>query len=209
MAETLNVTERTPGGKRDARRLRNSGSIPAVLYGHGEANKHLSVVADEMATVVRHGGRVVDLTGAVTETAFIRELQWDVYGVDVLHVDFTRVSEHERIEVTVRLELRGEAAGSKEGGTVEHLVHEVEIDCEAMSIPEHLELNINELGVGQQLTAADIGLPPGVKLLTEPETVMVSCSEAREEEEEEAVAAGTAEPEVIGRKPEDEEAAEE
>lgn len=209
MAETLNVKERKPHGKRDARRLRHSGAIPAVLYGHGEANKHLTVVADEMAAVVRHGGRVVDLAGAVSEKAFIRELQWNTYGTDVLHVDFTRVSEHERIEVKVAVELRGQAAGAKEGGSVEHLVHEVEIDCEALSIPEKLELNINDLQVGEHITAADLPLPPGVTLLSDPETVLVNCVEAREEAEEEVPAAGTAEPEIIGRKPEDEEAAEE
>ncbi len=72
MAETLNVKERDKGGKRESRRLRRTGGIPAVLYGHGEANKNLAVVADEMAAVVRHGGRVVDLAGAVMEKAFIR-----------------------------------------------------------------------------------------------------------------------------------------
>ena len=209
MADTLNVKQRKPSGKREARRLRKSGAIPAVLYGHGELNQNLLVVADEMAAVVRRGGRVVDLVGAVTEKAFIRVLQWDVYGIDVLHVDFTRVSEHERVEVKVRVELRGQAAGTKEGGIVEHLIHEVEIDCEALSIPEKLELNINDLQVGGQITAADLPLPPGVTLLSEPETLMVNCVEAREEAEDEALAAGAAEPEVIGRKPEDEEAAKE
>ncbi|MGD9722196.1 MAG: 50S ribosomal protein L25 [Pirellulales bacterium] len=209
MAESLNVKERQAGGKRDARRLRRAGTIPAVLYGHGEVNKHLTVVADEMASVVRHGGRVVDLIGAVQEKAFIRELQWDTYGTHVLHVDFARVSEHERIEVKVSVELRGQAAGAKAGGLVEHLVHEVEIECEAVSIPDKLELNISDLQIEGQLTAADLPLPPGVTLITDPETLLVHCVEVRSEEEAEAPAAGGAEPEVIGRKAEDEEGAEE
>ncbi len=208
MAEVLKVEEREPGGKRTARRLRRAGSVPAVLYGHGEANKNLTVDADEIAAVVRHGGRVVDLSGAVKEKAFIRELQWDTYGVDVLHVDFTRVSAHERVEVKVSIELRGQAAGAKEGGIVEHLVHEVDIDCEAVAIPEKLELNINDLHVGEQLTAADLPLPGGAKLISDAESVVVQCVESREEEEEEEPAAASAEPEVIGRKPEDEESTE-
>jgi large subunit ribosomal protein L25 len=97
MAETLKVTMRDSRGKREARRLRRAGSIPAVLYGHGEANHSLTVTADDLAVVVRHGGRVVELTGAVQEKALIREMQWDAYGVSVLHVDLARVSEHERI----------------------------------------------------------------------------------------------------------------
>ncbi len=208
MAETLNVKVRESRGKREARRLRRDGAIPAVLYGHGEATKSLAVVADEMAAVVRHGGRVVELAGAVQEKAFIREMQWDTYGIHVLHVDFARVSEHERIEVKVSIEMRGHAAGIKDGGVVEQLIHEVEIECEALSIPDKLELNVSELLVDGQLTAADLKLPPGVTLVSDAEMVVAHCVVAREEGEE-AGAAGVAEPEVIGRKPDDEEAAEE
>src|SRR5690349_18533126 len=101
MAEALNVKKRETRGKRNAKRMRYAGTIPAVLYGHGEETKSLTVVADEMALVVRHGGRVVELKGAVNEKAFIRAMQWDTFGTEVLHVDFTRVSEHERVEVKV------------------------------------------------------------------------------------------------------------
>src|SRR5262245_5156762 len=142
MAEMLNVKVRDSRGKREARRLRRAGEIPAVLYGHGEKNFSLVVSAEAMASVVRHGGRVVELAGAVNEKALIRALQWDTFGIDVLHVDFTRVSEHERIEVKVSVELRGQAIGAKDGGVVEHFVHEVEIECEALAIPDKLELNI-------------------------------------------------------------------
>ncbi len=208
MADTLNVKMRDTRGKRNARRMRGQGGIPAVLYGHGEANHTLTVVADEMAAVVRHGGRVVELHGAVNEKAFIRALQWDTYGLEVLHVDFTRVSEHERVEVKVAVELRGQAVGVKEGGVVEHFVHEVEIECEALSIPDRIEVNINDMKVGDSVTAGDLQLPPGAKLISDSEAVVVQCIEARLEEEEagEAVVPGAAEPEVIGRTTEEEEA---
>ena len=189
--------------------MRRDGHIPAILYGHGEANRSLSVSADEMATVVRHGGRVVELKGVVNEKALIRDLQWDTYGADVLHVDFARVSEHERIEVKVKVELRGQAAGVKDGGVVEHFIHEVEIECEALAIPEKLELPIHDLKVGDSLSASDLRLPPGVKLISDPDVVVVHCVEARGEDEEIAPAGGAAEPEVIGRKAEEGEEAEE
>jgi large subunit ribosomal protein L25 len=208
MAELLNVKTRDGRGKREARRLRRTGNIPAVLYGHGEANCSLAVIADEMAAVVRHGGRVVELKGAVNEKAFIRDLQFDTYGTHVLHVDFARVSEHERIEVKVNIELRGQAAGVKDGGVVEHFLHEVEIECEALSIPDKLELNISELKIDDSLTAGEIPLPPGVTLVSDPDAMVVHCVPAREEEEAAAPAAGGAEPEVIGRKAEEEEAEE-
>ncbi len=164
------------------------------------------ITADEMAAVVRHGGRVVELRGDLNEKAFIRAMQWDTYGAEVLHVDFTRVSEHERIEVSVSVELRGQAPGVKDGGLLEHFAHEIEIECEALSIPEKIEVNLNELKIGDTITAADLRLPDGVKLISDSDEVIVHCVEAREEAEVAAEAA-TVEPEVIGRKAEEEEEA--
>jgi large subunit ribosomal protein L25 len=188
--------------------MRYAGTIPAILYGHGEENQSLTISAEEMSSVVRHGGRVVELKGHVNEKAFIRSMQWDVYGTEVLHVDFTRVSEHERVEVKVSVELRGQAPGVKDGGAVEHIVHEIEIECEALSIPEKIEVSIKELKIGDSITAADVKLPEGAKLLSDPDDVIVHCVVHREEEEGEGEA-GVAEPEVIGRKAEDEEEGEE
>ena len=208
MAEALNVKTRETRGKRNAKRMRFAGTIPAILYGHGEESKSLVVVADEMASVVRHGGRVVELKGDVNEKAFIRAMQWDVYGTHVMHVDFTRVSEHERVEVKVSVELRGQAAGVKDGGAIEHVGHEIEIDCEALSIPEKIEVNISELKIGDSITAGELKLPAGMTLISDPDDVIVHCVVHRDEEEE-AGEGGTAEPEVIGRKAGEEEESEE
>jgi large subunit ribosomal protein L25 len=196
------VKTRDGRGKRESRRLRRAGTIPAILYGHGEANVSLVVSADEMSTVMRHGGRVVELKGSVNEKAFIRDTQWDTYGTEVLHVDFARVSEHERIHLQVAIELRGHAAGVKEGGVVEQVVHELEIECEALAIPEKLELKLDELKLGESLTASDVRLPEGVKLLSDPDMVVVHCVRPMSEEEIAAGEGVTAEPEIIGgRKP--------
>jgi len=205
MAETLNVKTRESRGKREAKRLRSAGTIPAILYGHGEANRSLSLSAEEMASVVRHGGRIVELKGDVNEKALIRELQFDTYGQHVLHVDLARVSEHERIEVKVSVELRGQSVGVKDGGVLEHFIHEVEIECEALSIPDKLELNVSALKVGDSLTVGDIPLPSGVTLVSDADGLVVHVIEARGEEEEAGAGAGAAEPEVIGRKAADEE----
>jgi len=209
MAEELTVEIRQSRGKHNSRRLRAAGSIPAVLYGHGKETVALSVPAEQLDAAVRHGGRLVTLAGAVDEDAIIRELQWDAWGSHVLHVDFTRVSQHEKLEVDVALELRGEAPGVKEGGLVEQLIHEVHLECEAAAIPDKLDVNINQLGLGESITAGGLELPPSARLLDAPETVIVHCSEPVKELEEEAAAAGEAEPEVIGRKKEEEEGDEE
>jgi large subunit ribosomal protein L25 len=200
MAEILHVQERAPHGKHHARRLRKAGSIPAILYGHGERNIPLAVLADELSAVIRHGRRVVELTGLVNEKALIREVQWDTFGVDVLHLDLARVSEHERVQVRVSVEMKGQAPGAKAGGVVEQFVHEVEIDCEALSIPDKLLLSVNELELEGQLLASQIQLPPGVALLTDADVLVAHCVKPAEEQEPLAGAGEGAEPELIGRK---------
>lgn len=205
MAEVIHVEKRDWFGKRRNKRSRAQGKIPAVFYGHGKENIALSVPSDELTTAIRRGLRVIDLKGGVSETALMRDVQWDTFGNDVLHVDFTRVTADETIEVSLSISLRGEAPGSKEGGIVEHLVHEVLIECPAGAIPEKLELNVNELQLDQTLTVADLALPEGVKLLLDVDTVLAQCVLPAEEPDEDLVADVGAEPEIIGRKPEEEE----
>jgi large subunit ribosomal protein L25 len=209
MAEVLNVKIREQCGKRRVRRMRSAGEVPAVLYGHGKENKVLAISNDEFSTAIRHGARVVDLKGELDEQALIRDVQWDTFGTHVLHVDFWRVEAGESVETSVAVTLRGEAPGAKDGGIVEQVVHEVSILCPVTSIPDKLEASLKRLELGGTITAADLTLPEGAELRVPETTVLVSCVirgvEADEEEEEEAAAAaGPAEPEIIGRKAEEE-----
>ncbi len=207
MTDVLNVSVRNELGSGPVRRLRRAGRTPAILYGHGEANVNLSIPTSEIKAALRHGSKLVDLQGSLSEKALIRIVQWDCYGSDVLHVDLTRVSESERVEVTVSLELKGEAPGVKEGGMVDHHLFDVEIECPAGEIPDKLVASIKNLHLGQSLTLADVVLPPHVTLVTPIDTVVVSCQAqgSAGELEEEAAAGETEEPEVIGRKAEDDE----
>lgn len=202
---TLNVELREAQGKRFNRRLRAAGKIPAILYGHREKCVPLSISAEMLGSALRHGNRFVQLAGAVREKALIKECQWDTWGKQVLHVDLTRVSEHEKIRVTVALELRGEAPGAKEGGAVKHQLHEIELECEAASVPEKIEVNINHLELGQAIHVADLAFPAGCAALTDSALLVVSCLEAIEtsEGEGEQASADGSEPEIIGRKKED------
>ena len=199
MAEELTVEVRESLGKRNTRRLRRGGMTPAVLYGHGQDNVCLSVPADEMQSLVAHGSRLVMLIGRVNESAFVREVQWDTWGTHVTHVDFARISAHEKVQVQVPIELRGEAPGVKEGGIVEHLVHEVEIECPAAEIPEKLRVSINALKLHDSITIADLDLPPGAVILDDATAVVVHCIEPVEAPTE-AEGAEAGEPEVIGAK---------
>jgi large subunit ribosomal protein L25 len=144
------------------------------------------------------------LTGAVSESAFIRELQWDTWGTHIVHVDFTRVSEHEIVEVRVTVELRGEAPGVREGGVVVQHIHEVEITCPASVIPEKLAVNINHLKLGDSVLLGSLELPQGAKIESmDLEEVVVECIVPVEMPEEGAEAL-PGEPEVIGAKDKEE-----
>ncbi|MGE0757405.1 MAG: 50S ribosomal protein L25 [Pirellulaceae bacterium] len=205
MAEVLNTTERSSLGKHETRRLRRSGLVPAELYGHGEANVHLSVPRAELQAALRHGAHLVELQGAVKESALIRAVQWDPFGMDVLHIDLTRVSAEEAVEVTITVELRGTAAGAKDGGVVQHVLHEVRITCPAGKIPDKLEARISQLNVGDHFLASQLELPAGASLLTSPDQIVAVCSAPSDQAEAEGVPAEVSEPELIGRKAKDEE----
>ncbi len=208
MTDVLNVAVRETMGTSAARKLRRQGGLPAILYGHGEANVNLAVNAHELDAVIRHGGKLVNLAGGVSDTALIREVQWDAFGVSVLHLDLTRVSAKERVELSIGVELRGDAIGLNQGGMIEHMVYELDVECPASAIPDRFSISVKDLDVGQSITVADVEVPEGVTIMTPPETVVVQCVKVileEEEEEEEGVAADGSEPEIIGRKAEDEE----
>ena len=156
---TLSVENRETVGKRRNRRLRESGKTPAVLYGHKKEVVNLTVATDVIEAALRHGSRFVNLSGAVNERAFIKEVQWNVWGDVVLHVDFTRVNEHEHVRLSIPVVLRGEAPGLKEGGVVKQHLHKVEIETEPSTAPEAFVVHINELGFNQQIKLADVKAP--------------------------------------------------
>ncbi len=205
---TLSVERREEVGKRRNRRLRESGKTPAVLYGHKKEVVNLTVPADQIDAAIRLGNRFVNLAGAVNERAFIKEVQWNTWGDAVLHVDFTRVSENERVQLELPLELRGEAPGVKEGGVVKQVLYRLEVEADPTNAPERVSVSINELGFNQQVRVADLVLPEGVKALAPVDAVVVECSEQEEVSETADEAVEGAEPELIGRKKADEEEAE-
>lgn len=213
MAEALKVSRRDKTGGSNNHRLRKQGQVPAILYGHGEANVNLTIEANALFGVIRHGGKLVRLEGAVTEGAFIKSVQWDVYGKDVLHLDLLRVSDTELVRTTVRVELKGTAVGLGEGGVIEHVVHELDIECPAAAVPEKLIVLIADLHLGQAIHAKEVSLPPGARVLSDGDAVVVHCVAPHVVAEESPAAAvaepGAAEPELIRKeKPAEEEAEE-
>lgn len=198
-SETLEVKNRNELGTLASNRLRQTGYIPANLYGHGEPNVNLAVRADAINMLIQQGSKLLSLTGDLNETALLREVQWDAFGIDVVHVDLTRVTRSEQVEVSLPVELHGQAPGLNEGGQLSVENHELTIRCPASNIPEHLVVSVAGLHLGQAVHASEVKLPDGATMIT-PETevvVQVVKPAGLEEDEEESTEAG--DPEVIGK----------
>jgi large subunit ribosomal protein L25 len=195
-------------GSRACRRLREQGLIPAVLYGHKEACVNLKVKADDIETALRLGHKLLDLKGALTEKALLKSVQWDSLGTDIIHVDLARVSESEKVRTKVVVELKGDAPGVREGGLIKHVLHEIEIECPAASIPERIICWVKDLHVGGEIFARDLALPEGVKIAGHDDVVVATCAKVQVSAEEPTAAPGAAEPELIRKEKPAEEAAE-
>ncbi|MBL8796449.1 MAG: 50S ribosomal protein L25 [Planctomycetia bacterium] len=208
MAESVTLTTepREAGGSRVARRLRRQDPprIPAVVYGHKEAVLNLSLLEEELVKALRHGARVIELkVGGKDEQTLIQEVQYDHLGLEILHVDFRRVSKDEKVVVTVRLELKGLAPGVTAGGVLDQPIHALHVECLALSLPDSIRVNINELQIGSVIHVKDLTLPPGVKAMDDADAVVVQVKAPEAEPTPGAEvpgAAGAVEPEVITRR---------
>ncbi|HKT48334.1 MAG TPA: 50S ribosomal protein L25 [Candidatus Acidoferrales bacterium] len=224
MAEKQIVVEGAPRsqrGKNEARRLRVTGSVPAVLYGGKGSAITLSVNAKQVGAILRsptgHNTLFQVKLDGRNEPAILKDWQVDPLTGRLLHVDLLRVAMDVRMRVKVPVHTFGEAAGVKQqGGIFETVTREVEIECLPTEIPTEFKVDISNLMIGMQLRASDLPIDTQkMKLITAPDRVLAHVVALREEEEKPAEAAvegaAPAEPEVIkkGKKEvEGEEAAE-
>lgn len=196
----LVVEPRTELGSAACRRLRAKGLVPGNVYGHDADPSSVVVSADLLRPILKSGTHVVDLDVAgKLDKAVIREVQWDIFGKEIRHIDFLRVDPNERVNITVPIELKGTAPGVVAGGILEHLLHQLTIDCLAYQIPDSLQIRITALELGQSIYVKDLELPEGSHAHAQPDAIVVHVVKVQERE---IVAEGSAaEPEVIGKKP--------
>src|SRR5215217_6786904 len=195
----LQAKPREERGKNAARRLRASGMLPAVLYGDGDGSSTALAVPDRLVDYTLHhmGDNAlydIDL-GAGGSTARIVDVQRDPVSGRLLHVDFAPVDMLERIEITVPLHVIGEAPGTEEGGVLQQVAYEVQIETLPGDIPQELTLDISSLGMNENLTLADLNLPDGIILISDPEAVAATVTAPTEITEEDLEAAGVVEEE--------------
>ncbi|HTX59235.1 MAG TPA: 50S ribosomal protein L25 [Verrucomicrobiae bacterium] len=203
---TLAIEPRSKTGTTGSNALRAAGKIPAVIYGHGTAPEHVALDAHAFEDLLHHGGRtsLVTLTGGAgkSETALVREVQIHPVTRRVIHADLLRVSANEAVHAKLPVVTVGVASGVKDhGGVMDVIVHELEVAGPANRLPDHLEANVVSLGLHGHLTAGDIPLPDGFKMLTPADTIVVSIESSRTERDLEEAALGPveqAEPEIVG-----------
>jgi large subunit ribosomal protein L25 len=185
----LDVASRDPDGSRSARRLRRTGRIPGVLYGGGSDPVSFSVDARELRLALAGSGAVVDLSidGAKATPVVLKEAQRDPVRGETTHVDLLRVRLDKPIHAVVPLELTGveDTPGVKEGGILEQLTRELNIEALPTAIPESIVHELGELNIGDTLALEAIAVPEGVTLLDELTTTVASVSAPRLQTEEE------------------------
>ncbi len=191
-------------GSRANKRLRDTGMLPGVIYGHKEAVVPVTLPKKEVVNHLNKGAHLFDLAlEGKSEKVLIKEVQFDHLGIEVIHVDFARVSLDEKVEVTVPLELKGTPAGEADGGVLQQIISELEIECLVTDIPNHIVVSVADMKLDDVLHIKDLKLPTGVKVLQDEDLIVATVKEIAEEEPTEAAEAASAEPEVIGRKAED------
>ncbi len=204
-AVLLKAEKRTSLGSRNTAKARAAGMMPAVVYGHDLGSVAVAVNAHELGQALRHHHRLFELDyGDSKETVMVKEVQYNYLGDAIIHLDLARVDIHEKVNVMVEVALKGDAKGALEGGILEHRAVEIELECEAMNIPEVIKVNVSELGVGDILTAGQIELPAGTKLVSDPSTPIAAVVVVVEKEAAEGEEATGNEPEVIARGKEEE-----
>ncbi len=196
----LKAEIRKQTGSKAATSVRNQGRIPVIVYGHKQEPVAISLNAHDFVEGLHHGHRLMDVQiDKKHQKVIVKDLQYDHLGKDIIHADLMRVDVTETVTVTVPIEIKGTAKGTEGGGIIQEHIDRLEIECKASDIPESIAVSVKDINVGDALYARHIKLPDGVKLASDPEMLMVTCSlvaaaKSTEELEEEAPAA----PEVIG-----------
>jgi large subunit ribosomal protein L25 len=189
----LEVRERESLGTSESRRLRRDGLIPGVLYGRSKPHS-IAIPERELRRALTGAGGLHAILDVVLEgqnsahPSILKEFQRDPVRGTMIHVDLQEVRLDQPIHAAVSISLVGEAPGSKEGGVLQQALREVNVEALPLEIPEHVELDVSSLGIGDSVRLADLAPIDGVTYLDDPETVVASVTLPTrvEEPEEEA-----------------------
>lgn len=205
---TLNAKVRTEAGTGVARKLRQSGQIPAIIYGHSRAPQSLALDTRELERLLERvaaASTVIELSvDGRTSRTLIREIQRHPFKKAILHVDFQELVAGEKVTVSIPLVFVGSAEGVRAGGILDQVMHQLTIRVDPANIPNHVDVDVSPLTIGHSLHVSDLAIPAGVEVLDDEDATVCTVSAPRAVEETPAagvpVVEAAAEPELI-RKP--------
>jgi len=205
----LSAEKRERTGSRYAQRVRKAGRLPAIVYGHKQDPVSISIDAHSAIGSISKGEKLfeLDLEGA-KQHVLLKDLGYDYLGTNIIHADFSRVDLNERVDINVHIKFTGEAVGLKTSGAI--MMHpniELELNCLISNLPDHIEVDVSAMDVGDVLHATDVKLPlDTIKLVSDEDTIIaqivMKAVQEEEGEESEVDSEGT-DPEVITEKKED------
>jgi large subunit ribosomal protein L25 len=201
--QELTGESRTQQGSSSSRRLRSQGKVPGILYGHGQEVEMLALPVDALKEALESGHHLLTLKlGERIERVLVKEVQFDTWGQEILHVDFGRVALDEIVTIEVEIVAHGTPKGALSGGVIEQPLRRVEVACKADSIPDEIRVEVEAMEINDKVQVKDLKVPEGVKVLDDPDAIVFIVKEAREEviaPAAPAAEAAAAEPELIGR----------
>ncbi len=209
----IKAQERKDSGTRANRKLRQQGIIPGVVYGHGQEGLSIAVNGHDFVKALHTRARMFDLKveGRPDEKVLVKDLQYDTYGDEIIHVDLLRVDLTEMVEVTVPVVLAGHPVGvTLAKGVLDQPLHELRVRCLPLNIPNEFRVSVAHLEIDMMVSVKDLVVPEGVTVLNIPEQVVAMVHPPIAEEElvpATEAAEGPVEPEVIGVKEREEAAA--
>lgn len=199
-------------GSANARRMRKSGALPGIVYGDGEAAIPIQLETHVFEQILHHHASEtmlvdIEIEGEGSASVLVKDVQHHPVTSELVHVDLQKVAADKPIQVEIALDFVGEATGVKAGGVLELIMHSIAVECLPGDLVESIEIDVSEMEIGNSLYASDLKLGAKLKLLADPEAIVVSVAEPRieeepEDEEAEGAAEG-AEPEVISEKKSD------
>lgn len=192
-------------GSGNARRMRHAGALPAVVYGGEKEAVSVEVNAHDFERILHHSASEsilvdISLEGEGDISVLVKEVQHHPVTSDLLHVDLLRIAANKPIHVDVSIELVGDAEGVKAGGSLDHTMHSVGVECLPGDLVEFFEVDVSEMKIGSVLRVSDIKLDSKFKLLIDDEAIVASIHGPQADEDDEDGADGSAEPEVITEK---------
>jgi len=206
---TIKCERRDVFGKNASRRLRREGKVPAVLYGGNLPGTHLALQKTDIFGILRSESGENTIFKAVFDSesrdAMIKELQVDPVTDEILHIDLIQIAMDKAVRVSVPIHVTGDAVGVKmEGGFVDLVSREIEVECLPGAIPEYISVDISDLHLHQSIKVEDLKSPPGVEIQSDPNTLIVLIEAPTKEEEVRAVTEEEEEVEVMaeGEQPE-------